>query len=98
MGALAVGLLFAAPFLALLVIYLFFRSIVRSGVQQAQRSAPPTAHPAPEPPRIVAAGLTEADVRRIVRDELRAVQAEAAARRGGSPGATRPETSPSPSR
>lgn len=93
-----VGLL-VFVFLPLWLIWRFLSSAVRSGVQQAQPAAPvaqaPRLMPAPPP---VVPGLSEADVRRIVREELRAAQQAAAARRAGSPGATSPGPSRGPSR
>jgi hypothetical protein len=76
MGSYAGGLLCAGivilPILVVLVIWLFFRSAVRSGVEGAAPKAVPVTPPA-------AAGLTEQAVREIVRDEIRRIQAARAA-------------------
>ena len=69
-------LLPAIPIIIGLLIWRFFRSAVRSGVSQATPSAPA----APQLP-----GLTEIQVREIVRDELRRISAERAARAAASP-------------
>lgn len=82
--------------LPLWLVWKFLSSAVRAGVSSAAPVTPPAA-PIAAPP-VARAGITEADVRRIVREELRAVQAAAAARRAGSPGATPPGSSRAPSR
>jgi hypothetical protein len=85
LGGLLCAAIAISPLLVVLVIWLFFRSAVRSGVQ----GAAPTAVPVPPP---AAAGLTEQAVREIVRDELRRIQAARAAARPSpaSPGSAPP--------
>lgn len=60
------GAIFALPFLIILVVWVFFRSAVRSGVQQGSPKlvAPPAAPV-----------ITEAQIREIVRDEIRRLRA-----------------------
>lgn len=78
MSAALCALIPAVPILVVLVIWRFFRSAVRSGVSQAVQSVP-------TPPAVVHAGMTEAQVREIVRDELRRISAERAARAAAAP-------------
>lgn len=63
----------AVPVLVIVVVWRFFRSAVRSGVQQG--SPPPAAVAPPAPP------VSEEWVRGIVRDELRKVIAERQSRK-----------------
>ena len=97
MGTYAGGLLCAGivilPILVILVIWVFFRSAVRSGVE----GAAPKAVPVPQP---AAPGLTEQAVREIVRDELRRIQAARAAAKPSqaSPGSAPPGAAGSPRR
>lgn len=56
----------ALPLLLVAVVWMFFRSAVRSGVRQG--STPPVAPPA-------APAITEAQIREIVRDEIRRLRA-----------------------
>ena len=56
----------ALPLLLVAVVWMFFRSAVRSGVKQG--SPPPVAAPA-------APVITEAQIREIVRDEIRRLRA-----------------------
>jgi flagellar basal body-associated protein FliL len=78
----------AVPFV---LMWLFFRSAVRSGTAQAAppaTQAPPQAVFTPPPPLPAAPALTEERVRQLVREEiqaLRAARAAAGASRG-SPG------------
>ena len=73
------GAILALPFLVILVVWVFFRSAVRSGVKQG--SPPPVASPA-------APAITEAQIREIVRDEIQRLRAAraASAPSSGSPG------------
>lgn len=95
MGTYAGGLLCAGivilPILVILVIWVFFRSAVRSGVE----GAAPKAVPVPQP---AAPGITEQAVREIVRDEIRRLQATRAAARPSpaSPGSSPPGAAGSP--
>ena len=80
------------PLFVIWLVWRFFQTAVKSGVQAAR----PTAVD-----RYQSMGqqaLTESDVRQIVREEVRAIQEEARARRGGTPGAKPPGPSPGPSR
>lgn len=69
----------ALPLLLVAVVWMFFRSAVRSGVQQG--SPKPIAPPA-------APTITEAQIREIVRDEIRRLRAARASSgpSSGSPG------------
>jgi hypothetical protein len=73
------GAVLALPFLVILVVWVFFRSAVRSGVETAKPGALP-------PP---AAGLTEAQVRQIVRDEIQRLRS---ARAGAGPSQASPRS------
>lgn len=64
------GAIVALPVLIILLVWMFFRSAVRSGVKQG---SPPPVAPVIQPP--VAASLTETRVREIVRDEIRRLRA-----------------------
>jgi hypothetical protein len=91
LGGLLCAAIAISPLLVILVIWLFFRSAVRSGVQ----GAAPKAVPQPAAP-----SLTEQAVREIVRDELRRIQAARAAARPSqaSPGSAPPGAAGSPRR
>lgn len=82
-------LLPTVPILILLLIWRFFRSAVRSGVSQAQPAHAVPAHthasPAHQPPTVAQASMTEQQVRDIVRDEIRRITAERAARAAAAP-------------
>ncbi len=70
------------PILLIVIVWMFFRSAVRSGVRQGA--------PAPMPPPVAppaSPAITEAQIREIVRDEIRRLQA---ARKGGVPGQASP--------
>jgi len=91
LGGLLCAAIAISPLLVILVIWLFFRSAVRSGVEGAAPKAVPVTPPA-------AAGLTEQAVREIVRDELRRIQAARAAAKPSPalPGSAPPGAAGSP--
>lgn len=88
------------PGAVLWFIWRFFRSAVKSGTAAALPGVTVTQPPPATPPARVIAGaqFTEADVRRIVREELLAAQEAARARRAGSQASTPPGPSRGPSR
>lgn len=77
------GALVALPLLIVLLVWMFFRSAVRSGVKQG---SPTPVAPVIQPP--VVASITETRVREIVRDEIRRLRAARASAgpSSGSPG------------
>jgi len=93
LGGLLCAAIAISPILVILVIWVFFRSAVRSGVEGAAPKAVPVAPPA-------APGLTEQAVREIVRDEIRRLQAARAGAKPsqGSPGSAPPGAAGSPRR
>lgn len=65
------GAIVALPVLIILLVWMFFRSAVRSGVRQG---APKPSDPVILAPQ-AAPAITEAQIREIVRDEIRRLRA-----------------------